>query len=249
MTTNNIKGYIVSLDPAKLHDYSALSVLKVSREPGNSYNQYHLIALERQRRQPYELTSAWFVKAFKNPILRSSDCTFEPIPLIDIGGVGEPTADIIKRMGVQVRGVRYTGGDGFKIDGRNVNVSKALMVSNFLGISEGGRFTMPSRASFEGLFKSELRDFRGELGKLGRIRFEAEEGSHDDLVMSVCQAVWFGEQFIKPKRVSRAPSQAVAYSNPLLEAANSSLSPISKPDEEMQPWHLRGTYQIYDIRR
>jgi len=88
---------------------------------------------------------------------------------------------------------------------------------------------------------SELRDFRGELGKLGRIRFEAEEGSHDDLVMSVCQAVWFGEQFIKPKRVSRAPSQAVAYSSPLLEAANSSLGPISEQDEEMKPWNLPGT--------
>lgn len=182
-------------------------------------------------------------------MLRSSDCTFLPIPLIDIGGVGEPTADIIKRMGVQVRGVRYTGGDGFKTEGRNVNVSKALMVSNFLGISEGGRFTMPSRASFEGLFKSELSDFRGELSKLGRIRFEAEEGSHDDLVMSVCQAVWFGEQFIKHKRVSSAPSEAMAYPNPLLEAANSSLSPISKPDEEMEPWNIPGTYQVYSIRR
>lgn len=93
---------------------------------------------------------------------------------------------------------------------------------------------MPSRASFEGLFKSELRDFRGELGKLGRIRFEAEEGSHDDLVMSVCQGVWFGEQFIKHKRVSSALLQAVAYPNTLLEEANESIGPLSEMGEEPQ---------------
>jgi len=102
---------------------------------------YKLIALERQRRQPYEITAAWFKKAFLNPMLREG-VTFQPIPLIDIGGVGEPTADIIKRMGVRVRGVRYTGGDGFKVEGKNVNVSKVLMVSTFLGISEGGRFAL-----------------------------------------------------------------------------------------------------------
>lgn len=225
-----IKSYIVSLDPAKLHDFSALSVLEISREAREAYNKYRLIALERQRRQPYEVTSAWFVKAFKNPVLRQG-VTFPPIPLIDIGGVGEPTADIIKRMGVQVRGVRYTTGDGFKVEGRNVNVSKVLMVSTFLGIAEGGRFSMPSRVSFEGLFKSELRDFRGEISKLGRMRFEAEEGSHDDLIMSVIQATWFAEQFVKPRCSFKPPERAVSFSNPLLEAANASLGPISGQDE------------------
>ena len=194
-----IKGYIISLDPAKLHDYSALSIIRVSRSDSEQYNRYKLISLERQRRQPYDVTAAWFVKAFQNPLWRK-DVTFQPIPLIDIGGVGEPTADIIRRLKVRVRGIRYTGGDGFKIDGRNVNVSKVLMVSIFLGIVDGDRFSMPPTASFEGLFKAELRTFRGELGKLGRIKFEAEEGENDDLVMSVCQSCYFGEQFIKPPR-------------------------------------------------
>lgn len=205
--TIDIKGYIVSLDPAKLHDFSALSAIMVTRETGMEYNNYKLIALERQRRQPYDVTAAWFKKAFLNPMLRQN-VTFQPIPLIDIGGVGEPTADIIKKLGVRVRGVRYTGGDGYKIEGRNVNVSKVLMVSAFLGMADGGRFTMPFKASFEELFKSELRDFRGELGKLGRVRFEAEEGSHDDLIMSVIQACWFAETFITRKKTFIAPPLA-----------------------------------------
>ena len=189
----------MSLDPAKLHDFSALSVIRVTREQNEEYNKYKLLSLERQRRQPYDVTAAWFVKAFRNPIWHN-DVTFKPIPLIDIGGVGEPTADIIKKLGVRVRGIRYTGGDGFKVDGRNVNVSKVLMVSTFLGIVDGGRFSMPPKASFEGLFKGELRTFRGELGNLGRIKFEAEEGKNDDLIMTVCQSCYMGEQFVRPPR-------------------------------------------------
>jgi hypothetical protein len=234
--TTKINGYIVFLDPAKLHDFSALSVLKVTRDSHEVYNNYRLIALERQRRQPHEATAAWFVKAFKNPMLHR-DVTFFPISLIDIGGVGEPTADIIKRMGVKVQGVRYTGSDGYRIEGRTVNVSKSLMVSSFLGTSEGGRFTMLGKASFEGLFKSELKDFRGEISKLGRMKFEAEEGSHDDLVMSVCQGVWFGETFIKPKHRSfKAPFKAVCFGNPDLETANSSLGPIVGLEGQPATW-------------
>lgn len=229
--TIDIKGYIVSLDPAKLHDFSALSVLRITREASEKYNRYKLIALERQRRQPYEITAAWFKKAFMNPLLWK-DVTFKPIPLIDSGGVGEPTADIIQHMGVPIRRIKYTGGDGFKVEGRNVTVSKALMVSCFLGIIEGGRFTMPSGASFEGLFKSELRDFRGELGKLGRVRFEAEEGSHDDLVMSVCQAVWFVEQFIK-HRPFKAPVEAVVYGDSEAEMTNSFTGPMPNRGEDL----------------
>ena len=206
--TIEINGYVVSLDPAKLFDYSALSVIRVTRVSESKYNQYRLIALERQRRQPYEVTAAWFKKAYLNPILRK-DVTFNPIPILDIGGVGEPTADIIKKMGIKnIRGIKYTGGDGFKVVGRNVNVSKVLMISAFLGIAEGGRFSMPSKASFAGIFKNELRDFRGEMGRMGSIKFEAEEGCHDDLVCSVAQSIWFSETFIKPRRSISVPGVA-----------------------------------------
>ena len=44
-----------------------------------------------------------------------------------------------------------------------------------------------------GLFSNELKEFRGEMTKQGRTKFEAEEGEHDDLVMTVAQAVWYGE--------------------------------------------------------
>jgi hypothetical protein len=52
---------------------------------------------------------------------------------------------------------------------------------------------MPANASFLDMFQSELKAFRGEMTSQGRAKFEAEQGEHDDLVMSVAQAVWWGE--------------------------------------------------------
>lgn len=58
---------------------------------------------------------------------------------------------------------------------------------------------MPSTASFWNLFQTELRVFKGVMSAMGRARFEAEQGEHDDLVMAVAQAVWWGESRPKPQ--------------------------------------------------
>jgi hypothetical protein len=196
------------LDPGKLIDFNGLAVIRVTRQAGEQYNQYKLISLERQRRESYEVTAAWAKTAFMNPLLRGDSVTFKPIFVIDAGGVGEPLADTLRRLGISPIRLKYTGADGFNAKGRTITVSKVLMVSVFMGINLGGRFSMPPRASFEGLFKSELRDFRGEMGRLDHIRFSAEEGKHDDLVMAVIQGCWFGEMFIKPKRAFKVPAVA-----------------------------------------
>jgi hypothetical protein len=38
------------------------------------------------------------------------------------------------------------------------------------------------------------------MGRLDHIRFSAEEGKHDDLVMAVIQGVWFAEQWLRPQK-------------------------------------------------
>ncbi|MGV8125843.1 MAG: hypothetical protein ACP5PV_01355 [Methanothrix sp.] len=108
------------------------------------------------------------------------------------------------------------------------------MVKTFLALWDSKRFSMPSRASFATIFSSELRSFRGEISKMGKLRFEAAEGEHDDLIFSVCQACWWAEEFIKPKRTFRVPSRAAAYPNPLLEAA--AIGQLPGQDEELEHW-------------
>jgi len=217
-----MRGYVISLDPAQLRDWSALSAIEVTRATGSPYNSYKLISLERRQREPYDLIAGWVKVAYNNPVFHK-DTDYKPVFLLD--STNERTLkDLLRRAGVPARGLVYTGGNGWKAEGRDFNVSKTLMVTSFLALWDSKRFSMPGRASFAGMFSNELKAFRGEIGRLGRLRFEAEGSEHADLVMSVCQGCWFAEQFLKPKRKFQIPELAsfrVGNSNPWDEPSSS----------------------------
>jgi len=178
--------YIISLDPAQLNDYSALCVLE------HTDTTYRIEWLRRKRGVPYTEIVAWAKKVFLNPRYRK-DVSYPPVFTLDVGGVGMAIKDMLTVAGVPITGIQYTGGAAVSRVGGNYHVSKSFIVGKFLAAWDEGRVLMPVGASFLTMFQSELRAFRGEMSAQGRARFEAETGEHDDLVMSVAQAVWWGE--------------------------------------------------------
>ena len=187
------KFYIVSLDPAQLNDYSALAVLEVEGRI------YRIVSLSRKQHVPYTEIVAWAKKVYENPMFRE-DVAFSPTFLIDIGGVGRAIGDMLTAAGVPVTGIQLTGGDAETKEGSTFHVSKSLLVGRFLRAWDEGRVQMPSRASFLGMLQSELRAFRGEMSSQGRVRFEAMQGEHDDLILSVAQAVWWADSRPRPQK-------------------------------------------------
>jgi len=184
------KNYIISLDPAQLHDYSALTVLEVSRVEKKKV--YRLVSLNRKQHLPYTEIVAWAKRVYLNPKFRR-DISFLPFFVLDVGGVGMALRDMLAAEGVEIIGIQLTGGDSESRMGNICHVSKSHLVGKFLAAWDEGRVLMPSTASFLSPFQKELRAFRGEMSSRGRVRFEAEQGEHDDLVLSVAQAVWWGE--------------------------------------------------------
>lgn len=185
------KFYMISLDPAQLHDYSALAVIE---KEGSTYR---IVSLTRRQRLPYTEIVAWAQKVYLNPKFRE-DVAHAPAFLLDVGGVGRAIADMFTAVKVPVTAIQLTGGETETKDGDTYHVSKSLLIGRFLRAWDEGRVQMPSRASFLGMLQAELRAFRGEMSSQGRVRFEAEQGEHDDLVLSVAQAVWWGETRPKP---------------------------------------------------
>lgn len=237
-----MKGYLISLDPAQLRDWSALSAIEVSREQGEQFNRYRLVSLERKQRQPYDLIAGWAKVAYENPAFRNA-VTFPPIFVMD--GTNERTLkDLLRRAGVPARGIVYTAGEGWSREGLDFHASKVLMVKTFLALWDSKRFSMPAKASFASIFSGELRSFRGEISKMGKLRFEASEGEHDDLIFSVCQACWFAETFIKPKKSFKAPTIAICYGNDLLDEANAALGFIPGQDDEPQSF-IANSWKIH----
>ncbi|MFA5378346.1 MAG: hypothetical protein WC455_21510 [Dehalococcoidia bacterium] len=178
--------YIISLDPAQLNDYSALTVIE------HADTTYRIEWLRRKRGLPYTDIVSWSKKVFLNPRYRK-DTTYPTVFVLDIGGVGKAIQDMMTSADVPTTGIQYTGGAAVTREGGNYHVSKSFIVGKFLAAWDDGRVQMPANASFLNMFQSELKAFRGEMSSQGRARFEAEQGEHDDLVMSVAQAVWWGE--------------------------------------------------------
>lgn len=181
------KSYIISLDPAQLHDYSALAVLE------KIDTTYRILSLKHRQHLPYTEIVEWAKKVFLNPKF-SKDVTSPAVFVLDIGGVGMAIKDMMIAAGVPPVGIQYTGGATVSRDGDNWHVSKSFIVGKFLAAWDEGRVLMPSNASFLGMFQGELRAFRGEMSAHGRAKFEAEQGEHDDLVMACAQGTWYGER-------------------------------------------------------
>ena len=182
-----MKSYIISMDPAQLHDFSALAVMEKTDAT------YRILSLKHKQHLPYTEIVEWAKKVFLNPKF-SKDVTSPPVFVLDIGGVGMAIKDMMTAAKVETVGIQYTGGAAVSREGDNWHVSKSFIVGKFLAAWDEGRVLMPSGASFLDMFQGELRAFRGEMSAQGRAKFEAEQGEHDDLVMSVAQGIWYGEQ-------------------------------------------------------
>ncbi len=196
------KFYIISLDPAQLHDYSALAVLECSSTSNNSNsnsikkntNIYRLVSLNRKQRLPYTDIVSWAKKVFENPKFRQHlGITSRPVFILDVGGVGRAIQDMLTAVGVKSVGIQLTGGESITREGDTWRVTKSFVVGKFLGAWDEGRVQRPRLAMWRSSFEKELLAFRGEMSTQGRARFEASEGEHDDQVMAVAQAVWWGE--------------------------------------------------------
>lgn len=168
------KSYIVSMDPAQLHDYSALAVLE------KTDTTYRILSLKHKQHLPYTEIVEWAKKVFLNPKF-SKDVTSPPVFVLDIGGVGMAIKDMMTAAKVETVGIQYTGGAAVSKEGDNWHVSKSFIVGKFLAAWDESRVLMPSGASFLDMFQGELRAFRGEMSAQGRAKFEAEQGEHDDL--------------------------------------------------------------------
>lgn len=189
--------YIISLDPAQLHDYSALAVLEClpgTHIGGGKDSTYRLVSLKRKQKLPYPEIVSWSRRVFLNPKFQQAAGISQPQFVIDAGGVGRAILDMLMAERVKCIPVQLTGGEAESFVDGTYHVSKSFVVGKFLAAWDAGRVQVPATASFLPILENELMAFRGSMSSMGRARFEAEQGEHDDLVMALAQAVWCFER-------------------------------------------------------
>lgn len=196
--------YIISLDPAKLRDWSAISVLKMHMVKEKRRFEYDLVALNRKQKLPYDhptepSIASWALAVYKNQ--NFWDKKQPPHFILDATGVGVAVRDILAAKGIRLMAITITSGNSITRLGRKINISKARMIGKFLGAFDAGKLHINPAMPILPLLEKEMLGFRAELSAQGNTKFEAEEGENDDMLMSLAQAVWYGEEILRGGRI------------------------------------------------
>jgi hypothetical protein len=114
--------------------------------------------------------------------------------LVDATGVGKPVVEMIREScHYPLRAVTITGGSEVVKSGRDVSVPKADLVGCLeVTLSTHRLHATPDLPHSEELDR-ELRAFGYELSATGKPKYEGK-GSHDDLVLALCLALWGAER-------------------------------------------------------
>ncbi|MEI8003966.1 MAG: hypothetical protein WCG94_06480, partial [Methanothrix sp.] len=184
-------SYIISLDPAKVRDWSAISVLDMHLVKAKRRFEYDLIALNRKQKLPYDhptetSIASWAVSVYKNQRFWGKE---PPTFLIDATGVGSAVADILKTKGIPVEEITITTGNAATQEGSMYHVGKARLIGKFLGVFDAGKLHINPGLPLMPLLEREMLGFKAELTQHGNTKFEAQEGENDDLLLSLAQGI------------------------------------------------------------
>jgi hypothetical protein len=114
--------------------------------------------------------------------------------VIDSGGVGRGVAEMFIDAGLDPMCAQTTGGMETNWARKNTwNVPKHELVTLLDARINHDRFPLTfSKQLAEGeAFKQEIADFKRSVGGAGRMKYEARQGKHDDMIIAVALVVWW----------------------------------------------------------
>lgn len=137
-----------------------------------------------------------------------------PTILLDITGTGRAIFDEIRHdadvrdIGPIIYGIQWTAGTVGAKNGMIFNTPKNDAIQSLIISAQNGQIKIRDDQIFATELKNELRNFRRKVSAAGNDTYAAaKESVHDDLTMSLAQAVWF----IRKRHIIK---QARAIKNP-----------------------------------
>ena len=213
--------YILGVDLAQSSDYTAITVLErtsVATDrmqvrpkypvvvPGRklellrspvSENHYAARHLERlPKGTPYPAQVAR-IKELSERLRKGNEIT--PQLVVDQTGVGRPVVDMLRGADLSPAAVTITGGDTVSQDGQDYRVPKRDLVSTVEIVLDSKRLKIASGLPEAQTLTSELLAFKRNVTLSGHDRYgndvgEWRENPHDDMVLAVALACWYGER-------------------------------------------------------
>jgi hypothetical protein len=186
---------IVGLDLGQRADFTALAGVE-RQQLGDAPAEYRVRRLRRWREIPYTAIRDELVERLPAWGLGADDRL-----VLDETGVGVAVADMIReaKLPVGVTPVTITAGSEATRVGQSWHVPKRDLVSTVAVLLEQRRIQVADGLPESATLRSELGTFRTKISPAGYDTYGAwREGEHDDLVLAVALAVWFGERPARP---------------------------------------------------
>jgi hypothetical protein len=197
--------FILGLDLGQAGDYTALAVLEQTwPELDGTTARYDVRHLERM---PLGTSYPEVVKQVSERVYALRDLDASLTLVVDQTGVGRPVVDLLRDAALPCRlvPIMITGGQTVTqteeqhgwVKTTSFHVPKRDLVSVFAVLLQSGRIRVAQDLLAAQLLVQELLNFRVKISLAGRDSYGAGEewrdGAHDDLVLAVALAAWYGE--------------------------------------------------------
>lgn len=196
--------YLLGVDLAKSLDFTSFAVVHMEFDLKLNDFVYHLVGLDRIRGVDYPKITDLILETAKRLRGKVFDGAWDgPHVCMDASGLGAPIRDYLKQSGWFGGGMHgrsifpvvFTGGEAARYDTvtRNYNISKSIIISNFLSLMQHRRFDYAPGLEALPLLDQEIANFKYHLTPSGHTGFDAEQGAHDDLICATCVPLIIGE--------------------------------------------------------
>jgi hypothetical protein len=185
--------YTMGLDLGQAADYTAIcAVESVESAEGSKAGQrsYSVRHLER----PPLGTSYLAVAARVKELLEAEPLKDHTRLVVDATGVGAPVVDMLRQLGLGPVAVYITGGDKVTCEGNAFHVPKRDLVATVQVLLQSGRLKVAPVLALARVLVNELLAFRVTITESAHDVYGGRVGTHDDLVLSVALACWYGER-------------------------------------------------------
>ncbi len=192
-----LRKFWVGLDLGQANDFTAISILE---KQGRSLTVTYLERLKLGMSYPDQVNYVYSLM-HRKPLAENAARL-----VCDYTGVGRPVVDSLRARGLDPIALSIHGGNAasWSQDRKSVRVPKRDLVNVLQVLAQGGLLKVSPKLRFGPTLVQELQNFRVKISdKSGHDSYNAREGTHDDLLLSVAIAAWTSENQPRPRAIAR----------------------------------------------
>lgn len=191
------REFWTGIDLGQSQDYSAVSILeRTSRQ----------LLIRHLERLPLDMSYPDQVEYICMLMNREPLDKSRQKLVVDYTGVGRPVLDMIRRKVPDAVAISIHGGNAstWSQEGRNARVPKRDLINCLQVLAQDGKLKAAKKMQFGPVLTQELQSFRAKISeRTAHDSYNAREGEHDDLVLSVAIAAWAAENQPRPRAYAR----------------------------------------------